>query len=555
MRIVWLFTIVLGHSRWIWGRFCATQDLQTVLRCHIDAFAAMGGAPSELLYDRMKTAVIGEDADGVRRTTTPRWSALLSHYGSLPRACRPYRAKTKGKVERPFRYIREDFFLARSFRNLDDLNAQFDDWRTQIANPRVHATTRRVVDEHFAEEKPALIAHPAIPYSAVLTIERRVCREGMVSVGGNLYSVPDATRKRVLEVQNHPSEVRIFEDGALIAAHPVLEGRNQRRVDPAHRKAPPARRAGDAPPLGRRRRPRRSASTTPWPGAWPARGAASMTETARPHPHQPGRPADAPRAGGARPHRAPARARRDQRARGDRRACSPRSMPPRENRRIGVALKMARLSPPRRWRASTSPSSPRSTATASWRSPSSTSSPAPRSSTSSARPAPARAISPPRSGVEAVKAGRSVYFATLAEIVEALGRGRARRPAQRADPLLCRPQRLLIVDEIGYLPVIAGGGNLFFQLVNARYEKGAMILTSNRGFAEWGEVFGDPVVATALLDRLLHHAVVVQIEGASYRLRQHADLMPEHTRSHAAITPPPPPQRRGRPPKNGAARH
>lgn len=64
-------------------------------------------------------------------------------------------------------------------------------------------------------------------------------------------------------------------------------------------------------------------------------------------------------------------------------------------------------------------------------------------------------------------------------------------------------------DEIGYLPVVPGGGNLFFQLVNARYEKGAMILTSNGGFAEWGEVFGDPVVATALLDRLLHHAVAL----------------------------------------------
>jgi len=67
-----------------------------------------------------------------------------------------------------------------------------------------------------------------------------------------------------------------------------------------------------------------------------------------------------------------------------------------------------------------------------------------------------------------------------------------------------------------------------------------MVLTSNRGFAEWGEVFGDPVVATALLDRLLHHAVVIQIEGSSYRLRQHADLMPEHVRSKATIAPGPP---------------
>ena len=92
--------------------------------------------------------------------------------------------------------------------------------------------------------------------------------------------------------------------------------------------------------------------------------------------------------------------------------------------------------------------------------------------------------------------------------------------------------------------------------MNARYERGAMILTSNRGFAEWGEVFGDPVVATALLDRLLHHAAVVQIEGSSYRLRQHTDLVPEHIRSKALIQPPPimpPPRRRGRPPKHGAA--
>ena len=76
-----------------------------------------------------------------------------------------------------------------------------------------------------------------------------------------------------------------------------------------------------------------------------------------------------------------------------------------------------------------------------------------------------------------------------------------------------------------------------------------MILTSNRGFAEWGEVFGDPVVATALLDRLLHHAIVIQIEGSSYRLRQHADLVPESIRSKSLIQPPSipsPPKRRGR---------
>lgn len=155
-------------------------------------------------------------------------------------------------------------------------------------------------------------------------------------------------------------------------------------------------------------------------------------------------------------------------------------------------------------------------------------------------------------GIEAVKAGHSVYFATLADIVSALAKAEREGVLREKIRFFCR-FALLVVDEIGYLPVVAGGGNLFFQLVNARYEKGAMILTSNRGFAEWAEVFADPVVATALLDRLLHHAVVIQIEGSSYRLRQHADLMPDQARAKALITPAfqaPPPKRRGRPPKH-----
>jgi DNA replication protein DnaC len=156
-------------------------------------------------------------------------------------------------------------------------------------------------------------------------------------------------------------------------------------------------------------------------------------------------------------------------------------------------------------------------------------------------------------GVAAVKAGKSVYRCTLAEMVEMLGRAEREGRLLEKIRFLSR-NSLLIVDEIGYLPITPGGANLFFQLVNARYEKAAMILTSNRGFAEWGEVFGDPVVATALLDRLLHHAVVVHIEGASYRLRAHADLIPEHARAHAAIMPPPP-KRRGRPAKNRSADH
>ena len=176
-RIVWLFLTVLGHSRLIWGRFVAHQDLQTVLRRHAAAFETLGGVPVEILCDRMRTVVTGEDAEGIvvlNKTLLD----LARHYGFLPKACRPYRAKTKGRLERPFRAIREDFFLARSFRDLDDLNAQFRQWLGGVANARIHATTRRVVAERFAEERPSLKPPPAGPFQAVLRLDRRITREG-----------------------------------------------------------------------------------------------------------------------------------------------------------------------------------------------------------------------------------------------------------------------------------------------------------------------------------------------------------------------------------------
>ncbi len=152
-------------------------------------------------------------------------------------------------------------------------------------------------------------------------------------------------------------------------------------------------------------------------------------------------------------------------------------------------------------------------------------------------------------GVEAVRAGRSVYFSPLAYIIDSLVKAEREGWLRERIRYLCRAW-LLIIGEIGYLTVGAGVGNLFFQLVNARYVRGAMILTSYRGFAEWGKVFGNPVVATALLDRLLHHAAVVQIEGASYRLRQHADLMLDgFPSSSAAPSTEAPRCRPGRPPR------
>ena len=234
---VWLFAIVLGHSRYLWGQYVLHQDLGTVLRCHMQAFEHFGGTPHEILYDRMKTAVLGEAADDKGIVYNAKLIGLGAHYGFKPRACKPYRAKTKGKIERPFRYIRANFFLARSFANLEDLNRQLRVWLDTVANARLHGSTGRVVAEHFAAERASLKPLPAGRFDAVLRTERRVSHEGMVSVGGNLYSVPDGTVKRVLEVETTADCVRIHDGYRLVAVHALLHGRRQRSLLPGHRQS------------------------------------------------------------------------------------------------------------------------------------------------------------------------------------------------------------------------------------------------------------------------------------------------------------------------------
>ena len=213
-------------------------NLEAVVGCHVAAFAEFAGVPREVLYDRMKTVVLGEDDEGEIRYH-PTLLDVAAHYGFGPRVCAAYRAKTKGKVERPFRYVREDFFLASQFDNLRHLNAEFDRWRIEVANRRQHGTTRRVVEEAFTEERGQLQPLPAHPYTTVLRMQRRLSRDGMVSVEGNEYSVPDTLTRRVIEVHRLAAELRLYDRGALVAVHPVLEGQGQRRVADGHRTWPP----------------------------------------------------------------------------------------------------------------------------------------------------------------------------------------------------------------------------------------------------------------------------------------------------------------------------
>jgi len=122
-------------------------------------------------------------------------------------------------------------------------------------------------------------------------------------------------------------------------------------------------------------------------------------------------------------------------------------------------------------------------------------------------------------GLKAIEAGYRVLFTTAANLIAILTKAHAEGRLDEKLKVYTTP-RLLIIDEIGYLPIDRVGANLFFQLISRRYERGPMILTSNQSFGAWGDVFGDRIIATAILDRLLHHAVTLNIRGNSYRLKE-----------------------------------
>jgi transposase len=167
--------VVLGYSRLLWLHYFQRQDMRTLIRGLEESFLFFGGVPHELLFDQMKTVITRDQrlrgGDLVHNQEFLRFAA---HWGFTPRACRPHRAQTKGKVERPIRYIRESFFYAREFVNDTDLNQRAERWRDRVANVRIHQTTReRPIDRFERDERIVLTPLPQRRYhSLVLTPSR-----------------------------------------------------------------------------------------------------------------------------------------------------------------------------------------------------------------------------------------------------------------------------------------------------------------------------------------------------------------------------------------------
>ena len=122
-------------------------------------------------------------------------------------------------------------------------------------------------------------------------------------------------------------------------------------------------------------------------------------------------------------------------------------------------------------------------------------------------------------GMKAITQKHRTFFISAASLVSALNKAYSENRLEEKIKQICMP-RVLIIDEIGYVPIDPHGAHLLFQVISRRYEKGSIIITSNRGFGQWGEIFGDPIIATAILDRLLHHSTVINIKGESYRVKE-----------------------------------
>jgi transposase len=234
------FVMVLGYSRALFVHFTITQRLETFLGCHLRAFEAFGGYPRELLYDNVKTVVLARpDLQADAAGQTPRWHPTFldfaGYYGFTPRLCRPYRARTKGKVERMIRYVRESFFVGRQFVDLADLNRQAALWCATVANARVHATTGEVPALRLARE-PLLPLTGRPPYDTRVILPRRVSSACLVAYAGNHYSVPYlyGGRQVQLRVDAEQAQLEIWAEDTCLAIHPLLPGHGRQSLHPDH---------------------------------------------------------------------------------------------------------------------------------------------------------------------------------------------------------------------------------------------------------------------------------------------------------------------------------
>jgi len=236
--VVHILVITLGYSRRAYAEGFLHERIANLLAGHERAFAHFGGCCETMLYDRMRTVVLGttKDAEGRQRSKlNPLFESFSRYWGFAPRLCQAYRPRTKGKVESGVKYVKRNFAPGRTFADLDDFNQQLFAWQAEVADVRIHGTTHQRPIDRFPEEAKALMPIGAQPsFLQAMMRERMVSSDWLVSIDGNRYSVPFRLIGQKVQVMRVGGNWVIRHQGQAVAEHAVLAGRAQMSVRPEH---------------------------------------------------------------------------------------------------------------------------------------------------------------------------------------------------------------------------------------------------------------------------------------------------------------------------------
>jgi len=231
-RIVQLSNFVLSFSRKMHGTWYDRGILPNLIDSHKKAFKSFGGRTGDLVYDNQKSVVAYRFKKEI--ILNGKFQKFAEYYGFNPVLCTPYRPNSKGKIERPFQYIDQDFIRGRIFIDLADLNRRYEDWLDKTANQRVHGTTSKAPDALWAQERPALKSLPEKEYEYFELLSRKVATDCLISVEGNRYSVPWKHAGATVSVKNYPVHFEVFSATEKIAEHKKTEKKNQMTIIREH---------------------------------------------------------------------------------------------------------------------------------------------------------------------------------------------------------------------------------------------------------------------------------------------------------------------------------
>ena len=515
---IFLLVAVLSYSRRLFVKAFLNERQDDWREGIAAAFTHFGGVPRTLLGDNARALVLGRDRATGTVSFHPAYLAFCRDWDVQPRACAPYRARTKGKTEAGVKYVKRNALADQAFDSFGRARAAPGgvDGRSPISAR--HGTTREAPIVRFErDERAALRPLPirALP-RRTQRLRRRVALDAFVDVDTVRYSVPHRLVRDhvevVVEEQTRPdlSRHRAGRDARAIARAVCARGRPG-----ALRRACGARRWTTAPrpqdwPLSatRPRRLRRGRGRWPMSVVIHARVVEQLTRLRLGYVAE---RLDAVLNDAARdradlsrfPRRRPAAGGRCQAADPRRDGPQDRALPDGEDAR------RLRFQIPAVGRSATRPRA-RDRRAFSAQAENVLIFGAPGVGKTHLAIALGRAV---------VEAGHSVLFTSATALLAALSK--AETDGQLSDRLMFYTKpKLLIIDELGYLPFERRSAHLFFQLVARRYERGSLLITTNQVVTQWGAVFGDDVLAAAILDRLLHHSHTLMIQGESYRLRQ-----------------------------------